>query len=715
MSVSHSQHPGNASCFASLTPLLQPRSVAVVGASSDPHRIGGRPIAYMLRNGFSGRILPVNPNRSEIQGLPAFASVEALPEAPDVAIVALPAPQVLETIQALGRKGARSAIVFSSGFSEVGGEGVLMQEAMVEAARAANMRLLGPNALGVFNANLGYYAFFSTSLERGIPLAGRVGIATQSGAYGAHLLGLARQRGLGTPICVATGNEADVTLGDAIGWLVESPEVDVVMAYAESIRNVDSFLAALAAAHRAGKPVILHKVGRSELGGRAAMSHTASLAGDDKVLDAVLADYAVVRARNTEELIDIAYLATQRIYPVANSLGMITVSGGAGIIVSDAAEDVGLPMPPMPEAAQARLKQRLSFASPINPVDCTAQALNDLSLVHDFTESMVVDGGYKSLIAFFTQAGTVASIGPQLAEQFGQIKADHPDRLFVVSVMGEGEELEPYRKAGFALFEDPTRAVHAIQAMGRLGEAFAKPLRQVPAPGGVELPPRTPGEAEAKQLLARAGIESAPERVLVSAGEAAAFAEQIGFPVVLKIASADILHKSEIGGVLLGVDSAAAVREGFDLLLQRAAEQAPQARIDGVLVARQLQGGVECFMGIQRDPLFGPVALFGLGGIFVEVLKDVVFRRCPFGAEEAEAMIRSIKGAPLLLGARGRPVTDVKALAQVLSRLSQFAAQAGPRLRSVDLNPVFAMPEGQGAWAADAVLEVQEVAHGAES
>lgn len=216
-------------------------------------------------------------------------------------------------------------------------------------------------------------------------------------------------------------------------------------------------------------------------------------------------------------------------------------------------------------------------------------------------------------------------------------------------------------------------------------------------------------------MLARAGIESAPERVLVSAAEAAAFAEQIGFPVVLKIASADILHKSEIGGVLLGVDSAAAVREGFDLLLQRAAEQAPQARIDGVLVARQLQGGVECFMGIQRDPLFGPVALFGLGGIFVEVLKDVVFRRCPFGAEEAEAMIRSIKGAPLLLGARGRPVTDVKALAQVLSRLSQFAAQAGPRLRSVDLNPVFAMPEGQGAWAADAVLEVQEVAHGAES
>ncbi|QCI11640.1 acetate--CoA ligase family protein [Pseudomonas putida] len=711
MSVSHLQHAP----FSSLTPLVQPNSVAVVGASSDPHRIGGRPIAYMLRNGFAGRILPVNPTRSEIQGLPAFASVEALPEAPDVAIVAVPAPQVLETIQALGRKGARSAIVFSSGFSEVGEEGVAMQDAIVEAARAANMRLLGPNALGVFNANLGYYAFFSTSLERGTPLPGRVGIATQSGAYGAHLLGLSRQRGLGTPICIATGNEADVTLGDSIGWLVESPDVDVVMAYAESIRNVDSFLAALEAAHRAGKPVILHKVGRSELGGRAAMSHTASLAGDDKVLDAVLADYAVIRARTTEELVDIAYLATQRLYPVNNSLGMITVSGGAGIIVSDAAEEVGLPMPPMPEAAQQRLKQRLSYASPMNPVDCTAQALNDLSLVHDFTESMVVDGGYRSLVAFFTQAGTAASIGPRLAEQFSRIKADHPDRLFVVSVMGEGEELDPYQKAGFALFEDPTRAVHAINAMGKLGEAFARPLRKRPVASGVELPARTPGEAEAKQLLARAGIESAPEQVLRSPEEAAAFAERIGFPVVLKIASADILHKSEIGGVLLNVDSAQAVRDGFALLQRRAAEHAPEARIDGVLVARQLQGGVECFMGIQRDPQFGPVAVFGLGGIFVEVLKDVVFRRCPFGVEEAEQMIRSIKGAPLLLGARGRPVTDIPALAKVLSQLSQFAAAAGPRLRSVDLNPVFAMPEGQGAWAADAVLEVEEMDHGTES
>ncbi len=590
-----------------------------------------------------------------------------------------------------------------------------MQDAVVAAAREHGMRLLGPNALGAFNSNLGYYAFFSTSLERGVPLPGRVGIATQSGAYGAHLLGMARQRRLGTPICVATGNEADVTLGDSIGWLVESPEIDVVMAYAESIRNVDSFLAALEAAHRAGKPVILHKVGRSALGSRAALSHTASLAGDDKVLDAVLGDYAVIRARTTEELMDIAYLATRRIYPVGNSLGMITVSGGAGIIVSDVAEEVGLPMPPMPDMAQERLKARLSFASPINPVDCTAQALNDLTLVRDFTESMVVDGGYRSLLAFFTQAGTAASIGARLAEQFRRIKEAHPERLFVVSVMGEGEELAPYEEAGFALFEDPTRAVVAIQAMGRLGEAFARPLRLRRPAGGLQLPASTPGEAEAKRLLARAGIESAAEAVLGSAEEAVAFAEGIGYPVVLKLASADIQHKSEIGGVLLGVSDADAVRAGFQLLLRRAAEKAPQARLDGVLVARQLQGGVECFMGIQRDPLFGPVALFGLGGIFVEVLQDVVFRRCPFEVDEAEAMIRSIRGAPLLLGARGRPRADVAALARLLSNLSRFAWEAGERLRSVGLNPVIALPEGQGAWAVDAVLEVEEVADGARS
>ena len=700
--------------FDSLTSLLQPRSVAVVGASTDPTRIGGRPVSYMLRQGFSGRLMPVNPKREQVQGIPAFGHVDDLPEAPDTAIVAVPAAQVLATIEALGAKGARSALIFSSGFSEVGGEGVELQAALVDAARRWNMRLLGPNTAGVFNANHGYYGTFASGLERGFPLPGRIGIASQSGAYGAHLLGLARARWLGTPIMVATGNECDITLGESIGWLVENPDIDVVTAYAESVRDVDSFIAALEVAHRARKPIILQKVGRSSLGQRAALSHTAALVGDDKVFDAILADYAVIRTNSSAELLNIAYAATRRIYPVNNSLGMVTISGGAGIIVSDAAEDIGLPMPSMPEASQARLKELLPFSSPINPVDFTAHVLNDLALASRFTESLITDGGYASVLAFFSQAGTVPSIAPRLCEAFKTVKQAHPERLFVISLIGDEDQVAPYEEAGFVLFEDPTEAVTAIAAMGRLGDAFARPLPEPQTFEPIELPNGAISEACAKTLLSDFGIASVPERVVSDAGQAERYAAEIGFPIVMKIASADIPHKSEIGGVLLNVMGAAAVRDGFETLMARGRERAPDARLDGVLVARQISG-VECFMGIKRDPLFGPVAVFGLGGIFVEVLKDLAFRRCPFDLAGARELILSIKGAPLLLGARGRAPVDIDALAKMLSELSIFACRAGVRLQSVDLNPVFALPTGQGAFAADAVIETTEVADAARS
>jgi acetate---CoA ligase (ADP-forming) len=693
--------------FASLTPLLQPRSVAVVGASADATRIGGRPVSYMLRGEFQGRVMPVNPKRSEIQGLPAYASIDDLPEAPDASVVAVPAAQVVDTVDALGRRGGRSAIIFSSGFSEVGAQGEALQQQLLATARRHGMRLLGPNTAGAFNSTIGFFGSFMSGLERGFPLPGRIGIASQSGAYGAHLLGLARARGLGTPICAATGNECDVTLGEAIGWMVENPDIDVVMAYAEAVRDVDSFIAALEAAHAARKPVILQKVGRSALGQKAAMSHTAALAGDDRVFDAMLADYAVIRVESSAELLDVAYTATRRIYPANNSLGMLTISGGAGIIVSDLAEQLDVPMPPMPEPAQADLKAAVPFCSPINPVDCTAQVLNDLTLAGTFGERMVSDGGYASVLAFFSQAGTVPSVAPKLCAELKKVKDAHPDRLFVMSLIGEPEQNRPYEEAGFVLMEDPTDAVKVIKAMGQLGDAFARPLPRREAVSPVTLPEVTPGEAEAKQLLAAHGIPAVPEKVLGSAEEAAAYAEQIGFPVVMKIASADIVHKSEIGGVLLNVADEDSVREGFQTLLGNAERHVPEAKLDGVLVARQIVGGVECFMGIQRDPQFGPVAVFGLGGIFVEVLKDVAFRRCPFDREEARDLILSIKGAPLLQGARGRAPVDLDALSQVLANLSRFAVGAGERLDSIDINPVFAMPEGQGAFAADAVIQLK--------
>ncbi len=696
--------------FATLDSLLQPKSVAIIGASADPTRIGGRPIHYMLQQRFQGAILPVNPNRSEIQGLRAYPSAADLPETPDTAIIAIPGAAAIQAIEDLGAQGTKSAIVFTAGFAEMDDAGADAQARMMDAAARHGMRILGPNCLGLFNATIGFYPIFSSSLENGFPhqapaSSGNVGIASQSGAYGTHMFAIARNRGIGTPVCVTTGNEGDVTIGDVIGWMAEDPGTDVIVAYAEGIREAGSLLDALEAARAARKPVIMMKVGTSSIGAHAARSHTASIAGDDAVTSAVLAEFGVIRARTTEEMLDIAMVATRRIYPARNTLGVITISGGAGVLISDAADRIGLDLPPMPDDAQDRLKAMLPFAAPRNPVDCTAQAFNDISLVGRFMDSMVVDGGYTSVLAFFTQVGGSPTIAPRLREQLRAVRERHPDRLYVLCVVASPDQVHGYEDDGYVVFEDPTRATIAIEAMGRLGAAFArKPGLAPPSVAPVPLPPNTPAEAEAKRLLAAAGIDSAPEAACASADEAVAAAARFGYPVVLKILSPDILHKSEMGGVLLGIDGEQAVRDGHALLLDRARLATPTARLEGVLVAKQLHGGVECIVGIQRDPVFGPVALFGLGGIFVEVLRDVALRRCPFGVDEAERMIRSLQAAPILLGARGRPPVDLSALAAMLARLSVVAHQAGPRLQSIDLNPVLALPDG--AYALDAVIDL---------
>jgi acyl-CoA synthetase (NDP forming) len=697
--------------FASLRPMVAPRSVAVIGASDEPTRIGGRPIHSMIQRGFAGPLWPVNPKRETVQGLPAFPDVAALPGTPDAAIVAVPGAAAEAAVDALGRRGCPAAIVFTAGFAEVDEAGRQAQERLVAIARSHGMRLLGPNCLGLFNAPLGYFPIFTSSFDSGWPVEpiagrGRIGIASQSGAYGTHLFGAARNRGIATPILITTGNEAEVTLGDAIGWLAEDDSIEIIAAYSEGVREGPRFLAALEAARRARKPVVMMKVGRSALGAHAARSHTASIAGDDAVTSVALEEFGVHRARNTEELLDVCYAATPRIYPVANTLGVVSISGGAGVMISDAAEEQALPMPPMPEEAQAKLRALIPFSNPSNPVDCTAQIFNDMSMVGAFARSMVEDGGYTSLIAFFTNVGASPALAPRLRAELNAVRVDHPDRIWALSVIAPPERIQEYEAEGYLVFEDPYRAVVALAAQGRFGAAFARPPRAtVPLPA-TTLPATTPNEAEAKRLLAEAGIPAVPEATAIGMEQAVEAARAIGFPVVMKLLSPDILHKSEVGGVLLDVGDEDAVRASYERLMWNAAENAPGARVTGVLVARQISGAVEVALGISRDPVFGPVVMVGLGGVFIEILRDVALRRCPVDVTEAEAMIRSLRGFPLLDGARGRPRADVPALARALSALSAFAMAAGERLASVDVNPVLVLPEGQGAWAADAVIEL---------
>ncbi|MBT0958281.1 acetate--CoA ligase family protein [Alphaproteobacteria bacterium KMM 3653] len=694
--------------------LVAPKSVAIIGASDNPSRIGGRPIAAMLTAGYKGRILPVNPKRDSVQGLPCYASVDDLPEVPEAALIAVPAALVPKTIEELGRKGCKAATLFSAGFAETGAEGEAAQSALVALAQSHGMRLLGPNTLGVYNVDIGYYGTFSSSLDTGYPRPGNIGIASQSGAFGAHLGALARDRGLGCSVLFTTGNEADITVAEAIRWMAESDSIDVICTYMEAVNDAPAMLAALDVARAAGKPVLALKSGRSVVGAKAAASHTASLTGDAVVADAVLSDHGAIILRDPESMMDIAYAASKKVLPTRHSLGVVTISGGAGIVICDEAERIGLPMPPMPQTAQDRLLEALPYASAENPLDCTAQALNEPDLLQLFTRAGLEEGGYGAVLCFLTYVAGSDKLSDVILKAMAPLRAAYPDRIIAFCALGAPEVMERYDEAGILIFNDPCRAVRAIDAVLRLGAAKASgPRKTLPAPAPISLPASSPDEAGAKSLLAEAGITAAPERAVQSADEAVTAAAEIGFPVVMKILSPDILHKSDIGAVKLNLQDENSVRAAHAEILAAAVTHAPKAQISGVLVARQLSGGVECLMGINRDPTFGPVAVFGLGGIFVELLNDVALQACPFGPDTAREMILSIRGAAILQGARGTEPADIDALADMLSRLSIFAAGAGDRLTSVDLNPVLAMPKGQGAYALDAVIELEPAKGGA--
>jgi acyl-CoA synthetase (NDP forming) len=693
----------------SLRSLFWPKSVAVLGASNEPSRIGGRPIRYLKEGGFPGPIWPVNTKGGTIQGLPAFKSIDELPAAPEALIVAVPAAAVCDAVESAARRGTRAVVVFSAGFAEADETGKAMQERLVRISRETGCRIVGPNCLGLFNSRHGYAPTFTASLDHGHPKAGVVGMVSQSGAYGSHLFVLTRDRNIGMSCWLTTGNECDVDVSDTIAYFADDPETKVIAAYVEGIKDRDRFLSALERARAARKPVVMMKVGSSAVGAEAAVSHTASLAGSDVVYDAALKQLGVHRAETTEEMLDVVYAATRGIYPDNNRLGIVTISGGAGVLMADAAERHGIDVAAMPEAAQARLKTILPFAAVRNPVDTTAQFFNDMSLVTEFTKTILAEGGYGALAAFVTAIPRNRETGGRLKEALAKATADYRDRLLILCMLATPEMTKEYEELGYLCFEDPSRAVAAFAALARFGKNFARgagspppalPSGARPIPAGASL-----GEAEAKALLASAGVPVAKEGLAGTAEEAVAAAESIGYPVVLKIASADILHKTEIGSVRLDLADAAAVRKAFGEIMTRARKEKPTAQIDGCLVAPMVKGGVETILGVVHDAAFGPVVMFGLGGIFAEVLKDVTFRVAPFGLDEARAMIREVKGFPLLDGARGKPKLDTEALAKAVSALSVYAAANAGSVRSIDVNPFIVLEKG--AVAVDALIETK--------
>jgi len=687
-----------------LDDLLAPRSIAIVGASDDARRIGGRPLRHMIEQRFEGAVYPVNPNRDRVQGLQAYPALADIPGEVDFVLVAVPAAGVAEVVRQAAAKRARTVLIFSSGFAEMGGEGIAMQAEITRLARETGVRVIGPNCLGAFNSAIRFYPTFTSTIDRATPTPGGISIASQSGAYGSHIYMVSHLRGLGIRYWLTTGNEADLHIAECIRLLAEDDEVHTIMAYAESVKDGPMLSEALETARAARKPVIFMKVGRSAVGAAAASSHTASLAGEDAVYDAVLRQHGAWRARSTEEMLDIAYACRPRIYPAGRRLGLVTISGGAGVLMADAAEDAGLDVAPMPADAQAEIKAVVPFASALNPVDVTAQFFNDLSLVPRFTKAMLERGGYDGLIGFWTSVAGSPILAAPLLRSLTEAMAGRENQIFLQSVIAPDEIRRAYEDAGFPCFEDPTRAVNAMAALMAFGRAFAKGRTAVPdTPALPPLPAGPLGEREAKEILAAAGLPMVPDRLVTTAVEAEDAARAFG-PSAFKIASPDILHKTEAGGVHLGV-TAADAGPTFDAIMAAARHHAPAARLDGVLVSPMVSGGVEMILGARIDPVFGPVVMAGLGGVFTEVFRDVSFRRAPISPDTALEMLDELKGAALLRGARGQPPADARSLAEALSRLSIFAAAHATTLESVEMNPVRALPDG--AVALDALILVR--------
>jgi acyl-CoA synthetase (NDP forming) len=689
--------------MASFDDYFAPRSIAIVGASDDPQRIGGRPLAHMLNQHFEGAVYPVNARRERVQGVRCYPSLLDIEGDLDFVLVAVPAKDVSEVIGQAIAKRAKTALILSSGFAETGQEGAAMQAGIASAARRSGLRIIGPNCLGLFNSAKRFFPTFTSTIDRATPKPGGIAVASQSGAYGSHIYMVSHLRGLGISYWMTTGNEADLHVAELIQMLAEQDDVHTIMAYAESIKDGHRFAEALETARQNRKPVIVMKVGCSAVGAEAAGSHTGALAGEDAVYSAVIRQHGAFRVRTTEEMLDVACACRPRIYPAGKRLGIVTISGGAGVLMSDAAADHGLEVPPMPEGAQAAMKTLLPFASPRNPVDVTAQFFNDLTLIPRFTRAMLDEGGYDGLIGFWTSVAGSPVLGLPLLAHLRETMADYPGRLFLHSILASDEIRQRYEEAGFPCFEDPSRAVAAMAALMHFGSEFAMGRAKtpyLPLPAGIV--PGAISEHAAKAILSEAGLPMVEDILAASPEAAAEAAVRIGCAVAMKIVSPDIPHKTEAGGVVLGVSGAAAVREAFERLMENAARHAPGARIEGVLVSPMVQDGIECILGAKTDPVFGPIVLFGLGGIYTEVLNDVSLRRAPFGEETARAMIGEVKGKSLLEGERGRPPADLHALALAISQLSLFAAANADAVESVEMNPLLALPNG--CLALDALI-----------
>lgn len=693
----------------SLTEFFTPDSVAVIGASTNPQKLGYAVLENLVAGGFSkrGTVYPINPKAEAILGLKAYPSVLEVPEPIDLAVIVIPYSQVPDALRTCGEKNIPAVIVISAGFREAGREGLERELELIDIAKEYNLRLIGPNCLGVIDT----FTPLNASFSAGTPPSGPMAFMSQSGALGTAVLDISLAGRLGLSKFVSLGNKADVDEIDLLRAWEDDPNTRVIMIYSEGMSNGQEFINT-ARQVTSKKPVVAIKSGVTQSGSRAVSSHTGSLAGTEQAYHAAFRQAGVLRAESMETLFDISLALGYQPLLQGDRIAIITNAGGPGILATDALERSGLSLAQLEIKTITTLSQHLpDAASAANPVDVLGDARADRYQMA--LETIIADPNVDGLLVLLTpQAMTEIEA---TAEVIGRI-SDEIDKPIITCFMGEAkvdsgvDRLQKYQVPNYPF---PERAALAFKAMSDYRQVLSRPkpeyvefevdrkttqqvFDKVREQGRLSI-----GDSEARQILTAYGLKIPESKLAADPDEAVEIANEIGYPVVLKIASPDILHKTDVGGVKVGLESAEQVRDAFELMFYRAQRYLPQAHLWGCLVQEMVPpGGVEVLIGMNRDPQFGPLVTFGLGGIYVETLKDVTFRIAPFSVQSAEKMLSEIRAHAILDGVRGEPPVDKAAIIDVLLRIAQLV-QDFPEIVELDINPLMVYPKSQGAIAID--------------
>jgi acetyltransferase len=699
-----------------LETLLYPKAIAVIGASRNPDKVGYAVLANLVNNGFKGPIVPVNLDADEILGLKCYKSLGEYKDPIDLSIIMVGGKYVKDALQSSIKAGAKSVIVITAGFKEVGVAGAKAEQELVEICRAGGVRMVGPNCLGVLNTDHHMNATFAPS----VPPPGKISVISQSGALCVAILDWAAEQKLGLGKVISFGNKADLNEVDFIQTLAEDKETKVIAGYLESIKEGNKFLR-IAEQAAAIKPVVILKVGITPAGAKAASSHTGSLAGADMAYGAAFKRAGVIRAENFEALFDYATAFAMQPLPNGERVAVITNAGGPGIMAADAAESSGLKMVSPGKESDAKLRAFMPAAGAFgNPIDVIGDADPD-RYVKAF-EVMQDDETIDAIVVVVTPQNMTKPL--ELAEKLGAASRRGGSKKPMLAVFMGGTEVAAAKEKLMALgipnYPSPDRAVTALRAMCDYAAWKRRPARMVTRfpvnrrrvdriinaqerSGITQI-----GEVEAKEILRAYDFNVLGGQLAQNDDEAVEIAERIGYPVVLKISSPDIIHKSDFGGVRINLANAEQVRDAFDLMMLRIQKRAPKAYLRGGFVEKMGQRGREVILGMTRDPQFGPMLMFGLGGIFVEVMKDVTFHLAPITAEEAMQMLKGTRSYALLQGARGQAPVDLEAIAGALQRISQLVTDY-PEIMELDINPFIVGPVGVQAYVADARMTLSTV------